>query len=67
MKNRIIRTYIEKRYARLVRRAIRAGSAQAEGVVVVDGLQGTEQVITVAGAFLHEGEKVRVDVPKATP
>ncbi len=52
---------------RLVRRAIRAGSAQAEGVVVVDGLQGTEQVITVAGAFLHEGEKVRVDVPKATP
>ena len=41
------------------RRAIRVGSVTNEGVVVADGLNGTERVVVSAGAFLNPGERVR--------
>lgn len=34
------------------------GVVTPEGVVIVSGLSGTEQVVQSAGAFLHPGEKV---------
>jgi len=53
-----------------VRRPVRFGSTQPTGIVVADGLDGSEKVVTAAGAFLHEGELVRVapvTAAKATP
>ena len=47
--------------------AAAATLATTDGIVIAEGLDGTERVITTAGAFLHEGEEVRVDTPKATP
>lgn len=52
---------------RVERRAVRFGGAQPTGIVIAEGLNGSERVITTAGAFLHEGEQVRVEGPKATP
>jgi len=52
---------------RVVRKAVRFGGAQPAGIVIAEGLDGSERVITTAGAFLHEGEQVRVDAAKATP
>lgn len=41
------------------RRGVRIGSVTDRGVVVVDGLAGTEQVVESAGAFLNAGERIR--------
>ena len=49
---------------RVARRAVRVGGAQPSGIVIADGLDGGERVVTTAGAFLHEGELVRVAVPQ---
>ena len=50
--------------SRVVRRGVRLGGAQPSGIVIADGLDGSERVVTTAGAFLHEGELVRVAAPK---
>ncbi len=52
---------------RVVRRDVRFGGAQPSGIVIADGLDGTERVVTTAGAFLHEGEQVRVAAAKEKP
>ena len=44
----------------VVRRDVRFGGAQPSGIVIADGLDGSERVVTTAGAFLHPGEAVRV-------
>jgi RND family efflux transporter MFP subunit len=59
--------YIVGEGDRVVRRPVRFGGAQPGGIVIAEGLDGSERVITTAGAFLHEGEQVRVDTAKATP
>ena len=41
------------------RRAIRIGTVTDKGVVVAEGLNGSERVVQSAGAFLNPGEKVR--------
>ena len=41
------------------RRAIRTGLVTDQGIVVTDGLNGTEQVVLRAGGFLTEGETVK--------
>lgn len=41
------------------RRSVRVGSVTDRGVVVVEGLNGTEQVVESAGAFLNPGERIR--------
>jgi RND family efflux transporter MFP subunit len=52
---------------RVVRRDVRFGGAQPSGIVIADGLEGSERVVTTAAAFLHEGERVRVAVAKDAP
>ncbi|MGB8326006.1 MAG: efflux RND transporter periplasmic adaptor subunit [Steroidobacteraceae bacterium] len=50
------------------RRPVRVTGTQANGVVIGEGLNGSERVVTIAGAFLREGESVRVagEQPPAT-
>ena len=41
------------------RRPVKVGSVTDAGVVVAEGLNGTERVVLSAGPFLTEGEKIR--------
>ena len=41
------------------RRGVRVGSVTDRGVVVAEGLNGSERVVESAGAFLNAGERVR--------
>lgn len=43
----------------VVRRDVRVVDTTAAGVVIGEGLEGGEQIVVTAGAFLREGEKVR--------
>ncbi|MFO7275943.1 MAG: efflux RND transporter periplasmic adaptor subunit [Pseudomonadota bacterium] len=45
---------------RVERRAVQVADTLPQGVVIADGLTGEERVIAVAGAFLREGEEVRI-------
>ena len=45
---------------KLERRAVTVGGARSEGLLVSDGLAGTERVVAVAGAFLRTGEVVAI-------
>jgi len=49
------------------RRAIRTGMVTAQGIVVNQGLDGSERIVLRAGGFLAEGDKVKVDVVKPGP
>jgi RND family efflux transporter MFP subunit len=49
-----------------MRRAVRVGDTVPEGLVISEGLNGDELVVTTAGAFLRPGEVVKVVEPKAT-
>lgn len=42
------------------RRPVRIANATPEGIVIAEGLTGTERVVATAGGFLHEGERVAV-------
>ncbi|MGZ8348284.1 MAG: efflux RND transporter periplasmic adaptor subunit [Allosphingosinicella sp.] len=48
------------------RRTVRVGSVTDRGVVVAEGLNGTEQVVESAGAFLNAGERVRPERRQAS-
>ena len=50
----------------VVRRDIRLGAVNNEGVAVLDGLSGQERVVLAAGAFLNPGQKVNPQRAKAT-
>jgi HlyD family secretion protein len=50
--------YVVGRDDRVVRRNVRTGIVTDAGIAVVAGLTGTERVITRAGGFLNEGDKV---------
>ena len=41
------------------RRAVETGIVTEEGIAIVEGLTGTEQVVLRAGGFLTEGETVQ--------
>ena len=43
----------------IVRRSVRVGTVTDRGVAIAEGLQGNEQVVESAGAFLNAGERVR--------
>jgi hypothetical protein len=45
---------------RVERRAVRVGGTIDAGVIVAEGLTGTERVVTTAAGFLREGETVTV-------
>jgi RND family efflux transporter MFP subunit len=46
------------------RRTVRVAGQRPEGLLISDGLQGTERVVAIAGAFLRPGESVAV-APRA--
>jgi HlyD family secretion protein len=52
---------------RVVRRPIRIEGIRAAGIVIAEGLDGSERVAMVAGAFLREGEHVRPVAATVTP
>jgi RND family efflux transporter MFP subunit len=45
---------------KLERRGVTIAGARSEGLLVSDGLDGTERVVAVAGAFLRTGEVVAI-------
>ncbi len=45
---------------KLERRAVTVGGARSEGLLVSRGLNGSERVVAIAGAFLRTGETVAV-------
>jgi len=47
------------------RRAVRVANATPDGIVIAEGLGGNERIITTAGGFLREGERVAVAPGKA--
>ena len=51
--------YIVGKDSRVVRRPVRTGEVSATGIAVIDGLNGTEQVVLRAGGFLSPGDKVK--------
>ena len=51
----------------VTRRIVHIAGTQPQGIVIRDGLDGSENIVTTAGAFLHEGEQVRVASEKGTP
>jgi RND family efflux transporter MFP subunit len=46
--------------SKVERRAVRVAGTISSGVLIADGLSGTDRVVTTAGAFLQEGEPVKV-------
>ena len=49
------------------RRPVHVAGTQPQGIVIKDGLDGSETIISSAGAFLHEGEQVRVVASQGNP
>lgn len=47
------------------RRAVTTGVVTSEGIVITEGLTGSEKVVLRAGGFLTEGETVRTQMAKA--
>jgi RND family efflux transporter MFP subunit len=45
---------------KLERRKVQVGGARSEGLLISDGLNGSERVVAIAGAFLRIGEEVSV-------
>jgi HlyD family secretion protein len=50
---------------RVERRAVRVSGTTDTGVIVAEGLAGSERVVATAGGFLRDGETVRVASPDA--
>lgn len=46
--------------SKLERRPVTVAGARSEGLLISDGLAGTERVVAVAGAFLRTGEAVAI-------
>jgi RND family efflux transporter MFP subunit len=44
---------------RVVRKSVIVGAISEEGVVIQDGLDGTERIVVTAGPFLNEGEEIQ--------
>lgn len=52
--------YLVGKDRKVVRRNVSTGVVSADGIAIVDGLDGSEQVVLRAGAFLSPGETVQV-------
>ncbi|MEL7444891.1 MAG: efflux RND transporter periplasmic adaptor subunit, partial [Pseudomonadota bacterium] len=50
--------YIVDKENKAVRRSVTTGMVTADGIAIVDGLDGTESVVLRAGGFLNPGETV---------
>jgi HlyD family secretion protein len=56
---------IVNRHDKVERRAVRIGGTGNDGVLIAGGLEPSDRVVTTAGAFLQEGEQVKVASGKA--
>lgn len=52
--------YVIDANLKVVRRNVRVADTTAAGVVIGAGLDGSERIVVTAGAFLREGETVRI-------
>ena len=59
--------YILNANNEVVRRDVTTGQVNDQGVAIVQGLNGDERVVQVAGAFLSPGQKVRPERAQAQP
>jgi HlyD family secretion protein len=59
--------YLLDRNDTVVRRDVTTGQVNDVGVAIVQGLNGDERVVQVAGAFLSPGQKVRPERAQAQP
>jgi HlyD family secretion protein len=50
---------------KVVRRGVRVSGTIDSGLIISEGLTGTERVVTTAGGFLREGETVKIAPPPA--
>ena len=57
--------YVVGKDGKVQRRAVRTGAVTAEGIAVIEGLTGSEQVVLRAGGFLSPGDKVKTTLVKA--
>jgi len=51
--------YVVGKDNKVARRDVRTGAVSADGILVVDGLSGSERIVLRAGAFLSPGETVK--------
>lgn len=58
--------YVVSADNKVVRRPVTVGSVTAQGVSILQGLDGTERVVATAGAFLRPGEKIEPIVESRT-
>lgn len=56
--------YVVNRDNKIERRAVRTGLVTAQGIAVIEGLTGTEQIVLRAGGFLSPGDTVK---PRRAP
>ncbi len=56
--------YIIGNDSKVARRAIKTGEVTANGIPVIEGLDGTEKVVLFAGGFLNPGETVKAVMQK---
>lgn len=54
--------YIVDREGTVVRRGVTVGEVSDQGVAIASGLDGSEHVVAMAGAFLSPGQKVRPEL-----
>jgi HlyD family secretion protein len=59
--------YVVGKDGHVIRRPVKIAGTQPQGIVIASGLDGSEPIVTSAGAFLHEGEQVRVADAKGSP
>jgi HlyD family secretion protein len=52
---------------KVARRAVKIAGTRSDGLLVSDGLNGSERIVAIAGAFLRSGETVRVAATPTAP
>lgn len=57
--------YVVGKDNKVERRKIKVGSVSDNGVAIAEGLQGTERVVVLAGAFLNPGDTIKPVLEKA--
>jgi RND family efflux transporter MFP subunit len=58
--------FVVNEHNQVERRAVRIGGTIESGIIIAEGLTGTERVVTTAGGFLREGETINI-APPPTP
>lgn len=59
--------YVVGKGNKVERRTVKTGEVTAQGIVVIEGLSGTESIVMRAGGFLNSGDVVRPVAASAAP